>query len=659
MAIYYLDADDEVTSAAAHLRDSSDERIGLVLSNGSRIATSRINFRLLAREARHRHKRLAIITTDRSVQAVVRSAELAVFGSVGEYERAEADRARGIAAGTTTDVTAALDELALTVGAGRAGGPGKVPGAGAGLATHSGSGRPSRVAGGPVAGGPAEGRGFGYSSFSEYGSGRPGGLRRFVSKPVLAGFGVILILVLAASAFFFYPSATVTLTLHEQPVGPITLNVKVDPAASAPNDLAATVPGVMRAFPVSVSGTFDATGQRIDETAATGSVTFTSKNTFLAVPVLAGTQVSTADGVAFVTTKTVTVPTANFDTQTPGRADAPVTAVQKGTGGNVAAARIVKLPSDLVAAKVSVSNKSATAGGTHAVTAQIAQADLDNAQKSLAGQLTSEFGAAVGAPDAAPAGSLVLTSSAHMGSATCSPDPGSLANQDGSSFDLTCSGSGTATVVDIASVKALAERRVKTAVKVGFSLVASSVAAEVGTPVSQGNEVVIPVTVQAAQVQGVDIGEIRAGVKGKSLDDAKAFVAQYGTAEISVSPDWASTMPSFDFRIDVQLVLPPGAAAESASPEASSKASRPPVTVTVPPRPTPTPTGSSPASTPSASAGPSESASMGASETPSTSPAAPPSPSVSASASAPASVPPAASAPPLPSAPPTSTAPPA
>src|ERR1035437_10134568 len=122
MAIYYLDADDEVTSAAARIRDSSDSRIALVLSNGSRIATSRINFRLLAGEARHRHKRLAIITSDPSVQSVLRTAELPAYASVGEYERAEAARARGLANGTATDVTDALDELALTVGSGTRGG---------------------------------------------------------------------------------------------------------------------------------------------------------------------------------------------------------------------------------------------------------------------------------------------------------------------------------------------------------------------------------------------------------------------------------------------------------------------------------------------------------------------------------------------------------
>ena len=96
MAIYYLDIDDEITSAAARLRDSSDSRIALVLSAGSRVATSRINFLLLAREAKRRHKRLAIIAADPTVQSIARSAELPVYASVGEYEAAE----RAVASGT-------------------------------------------------------------------------------------------------------------------------------------------------------------------------------------------------------------------------------------------------------------------------------------------------------------------------------------------------------------------------------------------------------------------------------------------------------------------------------------------------------------------------------------------------------------------------------
>ena len=44
--IVYLDADDEITSAAARIRTADDARVGLVLPFGSRVATSRINFRL-------------------------------------------------------------------------------------------------------------------------------------------------------------------------------------------------------------------------------------------------------------------------------------------------------------------------------------------------------------------------------------------------------------------------------------------------------------------------------------------------------------------------------------------------------------------------------------------------------------------------------------
>ncbi|HJX67372.1 MAG TPA: hypothetical protein VJ258_01465, partial [Candidatus Limnocylindrales bacterium] len=70
MAIYYLDDQDEITSAAARIRDSSDTRIALVLSGASRVATSRINFRLLAGEAKRRNKKLAIVAADPSVQSV-------------------------------------------------------------------------------------------------------------------------------------------------------------------------------------------------------------------------------------------------------------------------------------------------------------------------------------------------------------------------------------------------------------------------------------------------------------------------------------------------------------------------------------------------------------------------------------------------------------
>src|SRR6478735_2051195 len=71
-----------------HLRRLADPRVGLVIPFGSRVATSRINFRLLAREAMSHGRRLDIVAPDASARALAASAGLPVFASVGEYEDA-------------------------------------------------------------------------------------------------------------------------------------------------------------------------------------------------------------------------------------------------------------------------------------------------------------------------------------------------------------------------------------------------------------------------------------------------------------------------------------------------------------------------------------------------------------------------------------------
>src|SRR5512141_2273096 len=84
--IIYLDIDDEITSAAARVRSTDARRVALVLPYGSRVATSRINFRLLSRDALINEKQLAVVAADPATRALAASAGLPVFGSVGEYE---------------------------------------------------------------------------------------------------------------------------------------------------------------------------------------------------------------------------------------------------------------------------------------------------------------------------------------------------------------------------------------------------------------------------------------------------------------------------------------------------------------------------------------------------------------------------------------------
>jgi hypothetical protein len=356
----------------------------------------------------------------------------------------------------------------------------------------------------------------------------------------------------------------------------------VDPGVTATNYQAGTVPGVAKAFPVQASDTFPATGQNVVEEAAKGTVTFTSMNTYLDVAVPKGTAVSTADNVEFTTDSAVSVKKATVSgtTITPGSADVTIIAVTKGESGNVPANTIINVPADLAAALVGahpVTNSEATSGGTHEVTPKIQQSDIDAAEAALWDRLQSDFLSAWKAPGAAPSGSSLLPESARLSTAICSPDPAGLVDKPVASFTLDCRGSGTVIVADMASVRDLAKRRIGAAVRSGYSLVDDSVTTKIATGIVQGSALVLPVTVQGVQVPAVDIDQLRAGIKGKSVDDARAFLSQYGQADISLSPSWSSTMPSFDFRIDIRLVLPSVAAAASPSTSPSRGPSASPV----------------------------------------------------------------------------------
>ncbi|MEX1172680.1 MAG: hypothetical protein WEG56_08710, partial [Chloroflexota bacterium] len=115
--VIYLDIDDEITSAASRIRAAEGGRVAVVLPYGSRVATSRINFRLLSRDAMTHAKRLSIVAGDAATRALAASAGLPVFASVAEYEASlaetggDADPAGGLAASATV-VTPGPDGVA-------------------------------------------------------------------------------------------------------------------------------------------------------------------------------------------------------------------------------------------------------------------------------------------------------------------------------------------------------------------------------------------------------------------------------------------------------------------------------------------------------------------------------------------------------------------
>jgi hypothetical protein len=74
--------------------------------------------------------------------------------------------------------------------------------------------------------------------------------------------------------------------------------------------------------------------------------------------------------------------------------------------------------------------------------------------------------------------------------------------------------------------------------------------------------------VTAKQTAVLDPATLETMVLGKPIAEAKAILAPFGEVEISVSPDWTGSVPSFDSRVEVTVVEP--VAIETPAPSSST-----------------------------------------------------------------------------------------
>ncbi len=358
-SIVYLDVEDEITTAAARIRNANAPRVGMFIPFGSRVATSRINFRLLAREAQDAKRRLDVVAPDASARALAASAGLPVFASVAEYEAAlESGQAAAIDQAAATAAVPPWQSPAGAAGRRRPG-PGRAAPASADGAHASPAGAERSAPEAAPQGRRSQAR---PATEAEVASLAIGG--RSAAAPDAAARDVpvtpsagrrgrragILILVLAlalvlafggAAAAVALPSADITVTPVLEAVPTVSLTVRADTTATAVDPAGLVVPATSVDVPVTAQGDFPVTGVSIQQTAASGSVTFDSINTVNAMPVARGTRVSTSDGITFSTTDSVTVPRATVpgggSTITHGKATVGVVAVSSGPKGNVPA----------------------------------------------------------------------------------------------------------------------------------------------------------------------------------------------------------------------------------------------------------------------------------------------------------------------------------
>jgi hypothetical protein len=567
-AIVYLDVDDEITSAAARIRALDDDRIALVLPLGSRLATSRINFRLLAREAEARGKRIEVVTNDASARALAASAGLPTHVSVAAFEAPPAPPAPPAPQGSPSP----------PAGASASSGS-RPPEAGADDArATAGVGAPppppvdddSPTVAMPVIRRPADRK----APVPQVGRRPP--QRR---GPIVAAIFLVaaLVLVVGTAGFLLLPNAEIVVVPASEPVGPLELNVTAQSGVTKPDPVNLLVPATRFTFEVTASSTFPATGVKVTETTATGEVTFSSLNNESDNTIAKGAIVKTESGIEFRTTAEITLPPADVAfvpgqgfIVVPSTKKVGIEAVTPGVSGNVAANTLVVVPKEENPRRTTVTNEAATGGGTHTESPVVQESDVTAAVSELNVQLADDFDRQIGEAVGVPEGTTLFPETKGLGESTPSVDPATLVGTDAASFELGLTAQGTVIGADPGPVESLAQARIRTEVDDGFRLVEESIKVTPGEPIVAGSVITFPVTVEALEVRLVDGAALLGRVRGLGLPQARTILEAYGDVTITVWPDWVTTIPTLEGRATLTIDASADASANpGSSPEAS------------------------------------------------------------------------------------------
>lgn len=574
--LLYLDVDDEITSAAARIRSAEADHVALVLPYGSRLATSRINFRLLAREAEERGKHIQIVSADSSARALATAAGLAVHPSVSAYEEHRSGVGGEIAAGTAGTAGGAAARGAAT--------PGGKGGKGREARASDQTGATALAAETIAAPGAAKAPVGGLSVEDDTRTRvleRP--RRRSQRVPIVGpprppmrtglaiGLGLAAVVLVAAGgllALELLPSASIVLAPRSEPIRPVALSVDARLDAPNPDPEALVIPAQRVPFNLQAVENVAATGVKVTETTATGNVTFSNFDTGSANRIDAGSVVRTESGLRYATLADVTLPPARLQfpfTVEPSTSAVAIEAVKPGPESNVGNNSITVVPEDENDRLLQVTNEEATTGGSHTETPEVSQEDVDAAIAALTAALDAELDRQVAEGVGVPAGVTIFDGTEVVGVPEYASEPATLVGS-ASSVPLVAMAEGTVLGVDPSPIVDIAEARLQARVTEGWSLAPDSTSFELGTPSLFGDVVTYPVTIGATQVRDVDQAALLAQVRGLVVAEARSRLDDFGDVEITVWPDWVTTIPKNEERISFTLAEPRPAPSSTPAP---------------------------------------------------------------------------------------------
>ena len=274
------------------------------------------------------------------------------------------------------------------------------------------------------------------------GSGRRGS----IGGAILA----LAVLVAGVGIYLLLPSAAISVTPRQEPVGPIDITVTADTTASAPTPPRLVVPAQQVPVPVSVSDTFNATGKRVALTNATGNVRFQNLDPTSTNRIAAGSIVRDQLRCPLPDRGDGHRPARRADHHRdadhaharPG--EVKVTAVEADRTATSTPGRSSIVPSGENSLFLKVSNPEPTTGGTSQEFTRVTQADVDGALAALNASLAEAFTEAMADPALVSQRADRLPGDREPRARRPRPcDPATLVGQEVATFDLGLSATGT------------------------------------------------------------------------------------------------------------------------------------------------------------------------------------------------------------------------
>ena len=368
----------------------------------------------------------------------------------------------------------------------------------------------------------------------------------------------LVVIVGGVGAYLLLPAAEITLAPREQAIGPLAFRVDASTDLAAPDIENGLVPALTVPVDVAVGDSFAATGERVEETAATGAVRFDNLDPTTSNTIAKGAIVSTNGGIRFRTDRSITVAAAKLVglTIVPSRGSVAVTAVDPGPEGNVQPNAITTVPRGEEPLFLKVTNPDETTGGASETFPRVTQEDVDAAVAALTTALQTDFEARLDDADLAPREVTVFAETATLGEPVWSLDPETIVGQEIATFMLGGSAKGSVLAVDTAPLEAIAAARLAAAIDSGYRLVDGSSDISVEPAVVSGAAITFPVRATAREVRVLDAAAIAAEIRGLPVADAQAVLDGYGTATITLWPDWVSTVPTLESRVTLTIDEP-------------------------------------------------------------------------------------------------------